>query len=105
MRIVRRLLLVGVLVIPINVPSARSVESQSVPVTIKLCASADATARLWSAGPLGTASTLDVVQSVKNRMPNLQESLPADFKVSVLNDQSIFVKAAVSGVSGDGGEV
>jgi multidrug efflux pump subunit AcrB len=51
---------------------------------------------------VGQTSTLNIVQGVKDRLPKLQENLPADFKIVQLNDQSIFVKAAVSGVVREG---
>jgi multidrug efflux pump subunit AcrB len=50
----------------------------------------------------GSASTLAVVQGVKDRLPKLKEQLPDDMKVAILNDQSIFVKGAVSGVVKEG---
>ncbi len=50
----------------------------------------------------GSASTLDVVQGVKNALPRLKQLLPDSFKIDLLNDQSIFVKAAVSGVVREG---
>ena len=46
----------------------------------------------------GSASTLDIVQGVKDALPKIQTTLPSTFKISLLNDQSIFVKAAISGV-------
>lgn len=51
---------------------------------------------------VGKTSTLDIVQGVKDKLPKLQETLPADFKILQLNDQSLFVKAAVSGVVREG---
>jgi CzcA family heavy metal efflux pump len=50
----------------------------------------------------GNGSTLAVVQGVKDLLPGLRQSLPAGFNISTLNDQSIFVKAAVSGVIREG---
>jgi multidrug efflux pump subunit AcrB len=50
----------------------------------------------------GSASTLDIVQAVKDALPKLQETLPPNFKINLLNDQSIFVKAAISGVMREG---
>ena len=50
----------------------------------------------------GSASTLDIVQGVKNVLPKLKETLPADFKIVPLNDQSLFVTAAISGVVREG---
>ncbi len=50
----------------------------------------------------GSASTLDIVQGVKDALPKLQATLPPNFKISLLNDQSVFVKAAISGVVREG---
>jgi multidrug efflux pump subunit AcrB len=50
----------------------------------------------------GSASTLDIVQGVKDALPRLEASLPDNFKISLLNDQSIFVKAAIAGVMREG---
>jgi CzcA family heavy metal efflux pump len=50
----------------------------------------------------GTASTLDVVQGVKDLLPLLKQRLPDSLKINLLNDQSIFVKAAISGVVREG---
>ncbi|HEX4860897.1 MAG TPA: efflux RND transporter permease subunit, partial [Rhizomicrobium sp.] len=50
----------------------------------------------------GTASTLDIVQGVKDALPKIQTTLPSNFKISLFNDQSIFVKAAISGVVREG---
>lgn len=43
-------------------------------------------------------STLDIVQNVKDLLPRATQILPEDIKVNSLFDQSVFVKAAVSGV-------
>jgi multidrug efflux pump subunit AcrB len=50
----------------------------------------------------GAASTLDIVDSVKSVLPRLRETLPKSLKVAPLADQSIFVRAAVSGVIKEG---
>ena len=50
----------------------------------------------------GSASTLDIVDSVKSILPRLKETLPKALKVVPLADQSIFVRAAVSGVVKEG---
>ncbi|HEY2070653.1 MAG TPA: efflux RND transporter permease subunit [Rhizomicrobium sp.] len=50
----------------------------------------------------GSASTLDIVQGVKDALPKIEATLPPNFKISLLNDQSIFVKAAISGVVREG---
>jgi len=51
---------------------------------------------------VGQTSTLNIVQGVKDRLAKLQDTLPAGFKVVQLNDQSLFVKSAVSGVIHEG---
>ncbi len=51
---------------------------------------------------VGSASTLAIVQGVKDILPKLEATLPPDFKIVALNDQSLFVKAAISGVVREG---
>jgi multidrug efflux pump subunit AcrB len=46
----------------------------------------------------GNASTIDVVSGVRKLLPRVQTTLPPQLKVQPLGDQSIFVRAAVSGV-------
>ncbi|HKV40927.1 MAG TPA: efflux RND transporter permease subunit, partial [Blastocatellia bacterium] len=46
----------------------------------------------------GNASTLDVVDGVAKILPRIAQTLPPELKVQPLADQSIFVRAAVSGV-------
>jgi multidrug efflux pump subunit AcrB len=50
----------------------------------------------------GAASTLDVVRGVKEAMPRILRGLPPELKVSEFADQSIFVRAAISGVVREG---
>ena len=50
----------------------------------------------------GAASTLDIVDNVKSILPRLKETLPKALRVAPLADQSIFVRAAVSGVIKEG---
>jgi len=50
----------------------------------------------------GSASTLSIIDGVKALLPRLQASLPPSLHIALLNDQSIFVKAAVSGVIREG---
>ena len=50
----------------------------------------------------GSASTLAIISGVKQQLPKLQASLPKSLHVALLNDQSVFVKAAVSGVVKEG---
>jgi multidrug efflux pump subunit AcrB len=46
----------------------------------------------------GNASTLDVVQGTKNLLPKVAATLPPQLVITPLADQSIFVRAAISGV-------
>ena len=46
----------------------------------------------------GNASTIDVVNGIRNLLPRVQQTLPPELKIQALGDQSIFVRAAVSGV-------
>jgi len=50
----------------------------------------------------GSASTIAIVDQVKAMLPDLAKVLPADLRVQPLADQSLFVKAAVSGVVREG---
>jgi multidrug efflux pump subunit AcrB len=50
----------------------------------------------------GSASTIAIVDGVKELLPQLARTLPSDLKISALADQSLFVKAAVSGVIREG---
>jgi multidrug efflux pump subunit AcrB len=46
----------------------------------------------------GAASTVDVVRGIRNLLPRVIPTLPPALKIQLLADQSVFVKAAVSGV-------
>ena len=46
----------------------------------------------------GEASTLDIVQGIKDKIPDLKQTLPPALNISMLFDQSIFVTAAIEGV-------
>ena len=50
----------------------------------------------------GSASTLTVVTAARQMMPKILAGLPSSLKVDFLFDQSIFVRAAVSGVLREG---
>jgi multidrug efflux pump subunit AcrB len=50
----------------------------------------------------GSASTIAIVDQVKQLLPKLKETLPASLNIQPLSDQSLFVKAAVSGVIREG---
>jgi CzcA family heavy metal efflux pump len=46
----------------------------------------------------GNASTIDVVQGIRDLLPRVAQTLPPELKIVPLADQSIFVRGAVSGV-------
>src|SRR5258705_8974484 len=46
----------------------------------------------------GGASTIDVVQRVREILPQIQATLPKELDITTLFDQSVFVKAAIDGV-------
>jgi multidrug efflux pump subunit AcrB len=46
----------------------------------------------------GGASTLDVVEGVKAKLPMIRTLLPSDVKLDLLLDQSVFVRAVINGV-------
>ncbi len=46
----------------------------------------------------GGASTLDVVNNLKQKLPSLLPLLPEGIEVKLLSDQSVFVKEAIAGV-------
>lgn len=50
----------------------------------------------------GDASTLDVVDRVKQALPGIRATLPPDLHVDIVSDQSGFVRASVSGVVREG---
>ena len=50
----------------------------------------------------GSTSTIAIVDGVKRLLPLIKQTLPASLNVATLADQSLFVKAAVSGVVREG---
>jgi len=46
----------------------------------------------------GNASTLDIVNQVKQIMPEIRAAAPKDLRIELLFDQSLFVTAAIEGV-------
>ncbi|MBU3076676.1 efflux RND transporter permease subunit [Sphingomonas quercus] len=50
----------------------------------------------------GSASTLAIVQGVKDKVPDIVEGLANGLQVAFIGDQSLFVKAAVEGVVKEG---
>ena len=55
-------------------------------------------AALMTALKTGNASTLDIIDGIKSRMPTIQAALPPELNIKVLGDQSVFVRGAVEGV-------
>ena len=50
----------------------------------------------------GNASTLDVVNGIRNRLPRVLSTLSPDLRLVPLADQSVFVRAAIFGVIREG---
>ena len=46
----------------------------------------------------GSASTLDVIKGIKQRLAQVRASVPPSMKIEPLGDQSLFVRSAVDGV-------
>lgn len=46
----------------------------------------------------GNASTIAVVNGIKQLLPRAKQTIPPELKIQSLADQSVFVKAAISGV-------
>ena len=46
----------------------------------------------------GSYSTLDIIAGIKQMLPQIKQTLPPALNISLLGDQSIFVKGAVEGV-------
>jgi CzcA family heavy metal efflux pump len=53
---------------------------------------------LISALKAGSASTLSVVSTIRQMLPRVSTMVPPELKITPLADQSIFVRAAISGV-------
>lgn len=50
----------------------------------------------------GATSTLSIVSGVKDKLAEIKSSLPDNLVVSPINDQSVFVRAAITGVAFEG---
>ncbi|MFC6623883.1 MULTISPECIES: efflux RND transporter permease subunit [Sphingomonadaceae] len=50
----------------------------------------------------GAASTLTIVDTIRDRLPAIMEGVPGNLNVQLIGDQSVLVKAAVSGVAYEG---
>src|SRR5208282_3434151 len=55
-------------------------------------------AALMTAMKTGKSSTLDIISRIKAELPAIQKGLPPQLQIHYLNDQSIFVRAAIRGV-------
>jgi multidrug efflux pump subunit AcrB len=53
---------------------------------------------LMSVLKTGSASTLDIISGIKERLPLIKGALPAGFNIDLVGDQSVFVRSAISGV-------
>ena len=50
----------------------------------------------------GSISTLDIVSGIKDKLAEIKPSLPENLVATPINDQSLFVRAAISGVAYEG---
>jgi len=53
---------------------------------------------LMSVLKTGKASTIDIINSINQKLPQIRASLPTNLKIEPLSDQSVFVRGAISGV-------
>jgi CzcA family heavy metal efflux pump len=54
---------------------------------------------LMSVLKTGKASTIDIINSINQKLPQIRASLPSALKIEPISDQSVFVRAAISGVA------
>jgi multidrug efflux pump subunit AcrB len=57
---------------------------------------------LMSVFKTGSASTLAIIQGVREKLENIMGQLPPQLRIATLSDQSIFVRGAISGVVREG---
>ena len=50
----------------------------------------------------GNVSTLDIISKIRHLLPVISQSLPPNLRITLLSDQSIFVRGAISGVVREG---
>lgn len=50
----------------------------------------------------GSASTLNIIDSIKSMLPGLREGSPPSLAINPIGDQSLFVRSAISGVIREG---
>src|SRR5580658_3899664 len=53
---------------------------------------------LMSVLKTGKASTIDIIDGIYQRLPQIRASLPSALKIEATSDQSVFVRSAISGV-------
>jgi multidrug efflux pump subunit AcrB len=53
---------------------------------------------LMSIMKTGSASTLDIIKGVREKLAGIKGQLPPQFQINALSDQSIFVRGAIDGV-------
>jgi len=53
---------------------------------------------LMSVLKTGKASTIDIINSINQKLPLARASMPPELKVEATSDQSVFVRSAISGV-------
>jgi multidrug efflux pump subunit AcrB len=53
---------------------------------------------LMSVLKTGKASTIDIINSINQKLPQIRASLPTALTIKAISDQSLFVRAAISGV-------
>ena len=53
---------------------------------------------LMSVLKTGSASTLDIIRDIKERIPGIKAQLPPGFNIDLVGDQSVFVRGAIAGV-------
>ena len=57
---------------------------------------------LMSILKIGDASTLDIVDTLQKMLPRIRAAIPRNLQISPISDQSLFVRAAISGVIREG---
>ncbi len=55
-------------------------------------------ATMMSVIKTGSASTLDIIEQIKDELPRIAATLPPELDIKRLLDQSVFVRASISGV-------
>ena len=55
-------------------------------------------ATMMSVIKTGSASTLDIIEQIKEELPRIAATLPPELQIKRLLDQSVFVRASISGV-------